>query len=406
MIPAEQTDSSYQPALQWRDSAWRYALAFAVAVYWFFPIISPRNWAIADLVIGIASFWLVRYRRRWPTSIALLLNAATALSYGAVGPAMLSTVSMSTRRRWREIVPVAVVMLAASIAGGFRPVTGDSGDYSLAAIDYAYIGMSMMATIGMPIGWGLYIGSRRKLEHTLHQRAERLEQDQELRAQHARDAERAQIAREMHDVLAHRISQVSMQAGAIAYRTDLDADALRRAAADLQASANAALVDLRGVLGVLRDPESGATLDVPQPRFSDIDTLLDHARSSGLRVDSHVDVDSEVDDTIGRTLYRVTQECLTNVRKHAPNATVTIRISGSPTTGIDFVSSNPLPIGRPSQAVPTSGYGLVGLAERAALVGGTLTATESHGEFSVACHLPWDPETETSRTDDVRPAHK
>ena len=135
------------------------------------------------------------------------------------------------------------------------------------------------------LGWGLYIGSRRELVWTLQQRAERAEAEQELRAAQARGNERARIAREMHDVLAHRISQISLHAGALGFRTDLDADELRANATVIRDLANDALTDLRGVLGVLRDPETGEPAGAPQPTWADLPALVDQARDAGLNVE-------------------------------------------------------------------------------------------------------------------------
>ncbi|MCR8526381.1 histidine kinase dimerization/phosphoacceptor domain-containing protein, partial [Escherichia coli] len=133
--------------------------------------------------------------------------------------------------------------------------------------------------------WGLYLGSRRELLWTLRDRAERAESEQQLRASTARDAERARIAREMHDVLAHRISQVSMHAGALAFREDLTAEQMRTSAAVIQAKANEALTDLRAVLGVLREQETGRPVEPPQPTYGDIPALVADAREEGMSIE-------------------------------------------------------------------------------------------------------------------------
>src|SRR4029079_4824335 len=122
--------------------------------------------------------------------------------------------------------------------------------------------INSVVTAGV-LGWGMYVGSRRELVWTLRQRAERAEAEQELRVAQARSNERARIAREMHDVLAHRISQISMHAGALAFRDDLTAAEMRSSAQVIQEKAHEALADLRGVLGVLRD-DAGERLDSPQ----------------------------------------------------------------------------------------------------------------------------------------------
>ena len=127
-----------------------------------------------------------------------------------------------------------------------------------------------IVVIAAIMAWGMYIGSRRELLWTLRNRAETAEAEQELRVSQARSNERARIAREMHDVLAHRISQISMHAGALSFRDDLTADEMRDSVAVIQEKAHEALTDLRGVLGVLRDDGSGragrgAAADVRRP---------------------------------------------------------------------------------------------------------------------------------------------
>ena len=134
------------------------------------------------------------------------------------------------------------------------------------------------------VSFGLYIGSRRELLWTLRHRAERAEAEQELRVAQARTNERARIAREMHDVLAHRISQVSMHAGALAFREDLTPDEVRTSAAVIREKAHEALTDLRGVLGVLRGADGEPAL-APQPTYADLGDLVEEAREGGLHVD-------------------------------------------------------------------------------------------------------------------------
>ena len=122
----------------------------------------------------------------------------------------------------------------------------------------------------------------------------------------------------MHDVLAHRISQISMHAGALAFREDLTADEMRTSAAVIREKAHEALTDLRGVLGVLRDADGEPAL-APQPTYADLGELVAEARESGLNLtfDDRVSASDEVPDAAGRTLYRIVQEGITNARKHA-----------------------------------------------------------------------------------------
>ena len=165
----------------------------------------------------------------------------------------------------------------------------------------------------------------------------------------ARAAERTRIAREMHDVLAHRMSLVAVHAGALAYRTDLSAAETRETAAIIQANSQRALADLREILGLLRDTERGidVTAHRPQPTLSDLDSLLDDERAAG----AHVTLRSDLEDldalpeSIGRSAFRIIQEGLTNARKHAPHAMVTVELTGHPGNGLDLSVRNPVRVG-------------------------------------------------------------
>jgi signal transduction histidine kinase len=202
-------------------------------------------WWAVDVALGLVAFVLVFFRRRHPFAIAIVLALISAVSGTAGGPAVLAAVSLATRRRWREIAVVGSLSFAA--AQLFSVMTSKEEDPA-----WLVLAANAIATSAM-LGWGMYIGSRRELIWTLRNRAERAEEEQELRVAQARSTERARIAREMHDVLAHRISQVSMHAGALTFRVDLTADEMRASAGVIQQQAHEALTDLRGVLGVLRD---------------------------------------------------------------------------------------------------------------------------------------------------------
>ncbi len=238
----------------------------------------------------------------------------------------------------------------------------------------------------------MYIGSRRELLWTLRNRAETAEAEQELRVRQARSNERARIAREMHDVLAHRISQISMHAGALSFRDDLTTDEMRDSVAVIQEKAHEALTDLRGVLGVLRDDGSGQAGEAPQPTYADLPALVTEAEESGLNVGLDDELDTRgtpVPDAVGRTLYRIVQEGMTNARKHAPGSRLTIQVSGSPEGGVDIRLRNPIGFG-PS-AAPGAGLGLVGLTERAELAGGRLEHRRDGQTFLLHAWIPWAP---------------
>lgn len=342
-------------------------------------------WPVAAEVVGaVAAYVLVWWRRRAPMTVFLVVNLLAVVSGVAAGPAVLATVSVATRRHPRELVAVAVLSLvSAEVYAQLTPAPSEPWWVTTSA--------NVIATIAI-IGWGMYIGSRRELLWTLRQRAERAEAEQELRVSRARVGERTQVAREMHDVLAHRISQISMHAGALAIRDDLDADALRAGAGTIRERANEALTDLRDVLGVLRDTESGELTGRPQPTYADVDELVARAREDGLRVDlddrvAHPDA---VPEGAGRTVYRIVQEGLTNAAKHAPGTTVSVTVAGGPEDGLTVEVCNPRPVGPPTgPRPPGSGLGLLGLSERTALRGGRLTHRDDGETFVLRGWVPW-----------------
>ncbi|WP_067428664.1 sensor histidine kinase [Nocardioides jensenii] len=377
----------YQPPLTTWSSIWRYVGVLAVSALAWSPYLAfqwreQRILFWVDLVVGLVSYLLLHLRRRYPLAIALVTNALASVSGVAGGPATLATVSMATRRRLRELVPVAVVGLAAA---QFYSVSQPSYDDDPYWLNLTVNTVFVAATLA----WGMFIGSRRELLWTLRDRVERAEEERDLRVGKARGDERSRIAREMHDVLAHRISQVSMQSGALAFRTDLTADEMRATASVVQEQANQALVDLRAVLGVLRDPGTGDLLDRPQPTYDDVAELIEDARESGMHIEyaAHVD-DGDVPIAAGRTIYRIVQEGLTNARKHAPGTTVFVDLAGTPDEGIHVRIRNPIGFGTQA-AAPGAGLGLVGLTERAELGGGRLAFHKDGSMFLLQAWIPW-----------------
>ncbi|WP_332663322.1 sensor histidine kinase [Aeromicrobium sp.] len=381
-------DIAYQPELRWWNHAWRYALVLTISgaawfeiAYWQWD--NLRWWFWTDLALGVFTLVLVAWRRAAPVPVAAITNALSFVSWTSAGPATLALVSLATRRRWREIIPVGVLALVAGLVlEGYNPVTDDTLAFTVPFI---------VAIIAISVGWGMYIGSRRELLATLRERADTAEAGQAARVAQARTAERGRIAREMHDVLAHRISLVTMHAGALTYREDLTAEEMRATAAVIQESSHQALVELRDVLGILRDDPGDSSPERPQPSAADLPALLEEARATGMRIETEdlVALDG-VPDTIGRTLYRVVQESLTNARKHAPNTLVTVSVTGSPWTGLSIAVTNPLEVGSNGDDAPESGLGLIGLAERTALVGGRMAHRITPGrEFVVEAWLPW-----------------
>ena len=378
------------PPLRWQGHAWRVLVAglaaFALALLLFAELPDPDRLSdglsvlfLADVfLIGPLSLGLLLLHRRYPLSVATATTLLSFVSASAAAPALVCLLSVSTRRRPREIVPLAALsVLAGVVFDGIYPENDPLPLWALVPL--------MLALTAAVVAWGLFLGTRRELVDSWRLRALAADREQALAAERAREAERARIAREMHDVLAHRLSLVSMHAGVLAFRADLEPGQVREEAAVIRDAARQALDELRAVLGVLRDSDAGRA---PQPTIDDLGDLVAQARSAG-PVELDVRLDGEPPAPLGRHAYRVVQEGLTNARRHAPGAPVTVQVTGAAGTDLAVEVRN-----GPAAALPDApsgaGFGLVGLAERAALVGGSVSSGRMpDGGFSLRVSLPW-----------------
>jgi signal transduction histidine kinase len=237
-------------------------------------------------------------------------------------------------------------------------------------------------------GWGIVVRTRRELMASLTERAVRAETEQKLRVEQGQRQERERIAREMHDALGHRLSLLSVHAGAVEFRPEMPADELSRMAGVIRSSARDCVDDLREIVGVLRSQTNG---DGPRRGIASFDELVAECRAAGMTVEAVVGLDlASVPDSVGRHGYRIAQEGLTNARKHAPGQPVRVVVDGKPGDELTIEMINPLGRGG---AGPGSQVGLIGLAERASLAGGRIEhGVRASGEFRLAAWLPW-PET-------------
>nr|WP_281374276.1 histidine kinase [Micromonospora jinlongensis] len=225
--------------------------------------------------------------------------------------------------------------------------------------------------------------------HALAAQTEQSEREQERRAVLE---ERTRIAREMHDVVAHHMSLIAVQAETAPYRlTDVPAPAAAEFVA-IAASARDALTDMRRLLGVLRSESSGPQT-APQPDLADLDAMVDAARRAGLPVtlDAGPVDDGQVPAPVGLAAYRIVQEGLANAARHAVGAAVRVTVRAGH-SGLEVRVEN-----SPADARPTAdggpGHGLTGMRERATSLGGTFTAGPlPDGGYAVAAELPYDAE--------------
>jgi signal transduction histidine kinase len=370
------------------------SLVFGVAVVFGLLIIGGRMesptpgtpaWLFtADVVagaVGCAGLWL---RRRWPVGLALVLIVLSTFSEAVSGAMLLSLLTVAIHRPPRTTAAVfALSMLAGLVYVILRPEPGTPAWFLYV------IGLVVQSAA---VGWGLFIHYRRQLVLSLRDRAERAETEAQLRAEQAQQRARDEIAREMHDVLGHRLSLLSVHAGALEFRPDAPAEEVARAAKVIRENAHQALQDLREVIGVLRAPVG----ELPQPTLADVRELVAESGRAGMLVSLHQEVGA-APDLAGRTAYRVVQEGLTNARKHAPGAEVRVRVTGSPGTGltVEVRNSAPPAASPPSAGPPTdpgAGQGLAGLAERIGLASGRLEhGPTPDGGWCLSAWLPWPP---------------
>jgi signal transduction histidine kinase len=334
-----------------------------------------------DIGLGVASPGLLWFRRRWPVAIALIMVPIGAVSLTAAAASMIALFTVAVHRRIGISAPVGVLSAAVTpIYLAWRPDPD---------LPYWLVNaFAVLITVAV-FAWGMFVRARRQLVVSLHDRAVRAESEQQLRVSQAQHLERARIAREMHDVLAHRISLLSLHAGALEIRPDAPADEVAKAASVIRASAHQALQDLREVIGVLRE-EDGEPIR-PQPTLADVSALIEESRGAGMKVrlDCRVaDLDA-VPAAVGRNAYRIVQEGLTNARKHAAGVLVDIQFEGTAGSGLTVSVRNPAPVGSPA-TIPGTGTGIVGLVERAGLAGGRLTHGRTDtGDFELRAWLPW-----------------
>ncbi|MEV5546415.1 histidine kinase [Streptomyces sp. NPDC052309] len=342
----------------------------------------PKAVEAVDQLIGALACAAVWLRRRWPVGLAVAMVPAGLVSGTAGGAVLVSLFTLAVHRPFRYVAWVGGACAAVqAVYYWLRPEPG------VPYLGAALFGVLLTATVA---GWGMLVRAKRQLLLSLRDRARHAEAEARLRAEQAQRLAREAIAREMHDVLAHRLTLLSVHAGALEFRPDASREEVARAAGVIRESAHEALQDLREIIGVLRAADADDA-GRPQPTLAALDELVAESREAGMKVTlaGRVADPAAVPASVGRTAYRIAQEALTNARKHAPGTEVTVSVAGGPGDGLAVTVRNTAPEGGVPR-VPGSGQGLIGLSERATLAGGTLThGPTADGGFEVRARLPW-----------------
>jgi signal transduction histidine kinase len=343
---------------------------------------SPEAWAAYLLVL--AHTLPIAVRRRWPLAV-LAWGLATGVAFAALGLNLVSltfavlvylyTVA-AHRPRVASLAGLAATEALLVLVWLARP--GAIGDGGTLVLD----GLIMAA------GWWLGNGARRRQEAVAaaRQRAAELEEAREELARRAVTEERLRIARELHDVVAHSMSIIAVQSGVGVHVLDSQPEEARKALAAVEATSRQALVEMRRLLGVLREEAEPRGSLAPAPGLAEVEALAAEVARAGVRVEVHIEgTPCELPAGLDLSAYRIVQEALTNVVRHAGPATARVAVRYSPgQVALEVVDD-----GRGPGAEDRGGHGLAGMRERAALYGGTLEAGPvPGGGFRVAATLP------------------
>lgn len=355
-------------------------------------VVSPQLVLAASLALGAA----VAVRDRWPLAAWRTTLAVCLLTPGLLRPLLTETPLLATHLIALLVTSYsAVVRAERSIALGawwlsllgllLLPVpAADTADFS--AEEWA----ALVAILTVPILLGHNVRVRRSAQAALSDEQRRSEA---VRAERAVLEERARIARELHDVVAHHMTHIAIQAEAAPLRSPGDPAALAEDLGAIRGTALTALTETRRILGVLRDDGRRQGVPPPAPGLAQLDELAAAARGAGHDVTLEVDVgDGEVTPGIALSVHRIVQESLSNVIRHAPGAAVTVAVRRGGPAGrelhVDVVNGPPTTTAE-TTADLGGGHGLVGMRERVAMLDGRLrTGATPDGGYAVSVTLP------------------
>ncbi|WP_331449370.1 sensor histidine kinase [Streptomyces prasinus] len=330
------------------------------------------------LICALAAAFALLLRRRLPL-LTFLLTLPAVLVSDAVFAALAALYTLASLTRRRALLTVcAVVFTLSDMTALPSPEFDLSAPSTFVTLGYT------AATAAAPVFLGQLVQTRRDLSLRLAEISRARDHERQLTAQTVLAKERTALAREIHDVVSHQVSLIAVQAGVLQVGSR-DAE-VRQAAATIRRLSVQTLDELRHMVSVLRASGGRPTELIPQPSLVDLPQLVDN---SGIEAELHTDLSGGLPPPVQRAVYRTVQEALTNVRKHAPGATAAVRIRHDSTT-VRVTVTNTAPT-RPALPLPSAHYGLVGLRQRAELLGGTVTyGPTTEGGYRLCLELPAD----------------
>ena len=351
------------------------ALFLAVLDVW---LVIPKDAASYSIWLSAIAVAAMVMRRHVPF-LAVLVTVPGFMTGWSQLAAMIALGSLATKHRllsWRIIVGIILVFLCGYVRWPLSEFYSLSWQEHLLNVIWAVI------IAGMPVAIGQLITARQELSERIRELASSREREKKLLAETVRAAERAELAREMHDVVSHQVTLIAMQAGALQVSAD---GTTAEAARTIRELSTRTLEELRNLVGVLR---SGDAAEDTQPGLDELDDLVRNFRDDAVPV--ALDVKAEPDDlprSVSHAVYRTVQEALTNVRKHAAGARASVQVLAEQDTLVVEVRNGRAMSRKPS--LPSGGHGLIGLKERAGLLGGTFSAgPTSEGGFRVSATYP------------------
>ncbi len=353
-------------------------LPVALAVLDTIVSIGPMGSSPVEVMLGLAGGFALLARRRAPMVVLLAIVPGAYVGTGwFAAMAALYTVARQRSDR-RLLITCALLVAVASYLPYPLGILAEQGWENLNAENAVLMSL-------VPVALGRAVAMRAELAKRLRELTESRAREHELAARQVLATERARLGREMHDVVAHQVSLISLQAGAL--RVSSADPAVREAADAIRTLSVRTLEELRHMVGLLKAAGGGGEL-TPQPLLSDLPRLIDE---SGLDIDADIEVTAcgTCPDAVERAAFRIVQEALTNVRKHAPGAKVWVSLRDQGHQLFVEVRNGPASDGAEPLGLPSGGHGLVGLHERVHLLGGSIATTpRADGGFLVSAILP------------------
>ncbi|MGC0143970.1 sensor histidine kinase [Pseudactinotalea sp. Z1732] len=378
-------------------------------------IIEPdaHTWQRVLIALAVpAVVWGVLVRHHRPLVLPVVALVLVATSTDAVLPVAMFSLVLRRRDRLTALVAaLAAGLVVISFQVQAFPSTMGAGltfegEPVPALLEpWLELAAELALLIGLPMLLGAFLAQRRALVATLRERARRAEEEQELRAARAVAAERERISGEMHDVVGHKLALISMQAGALEVNPDAEREVVEAQAKSLRQTAGEAQAELRGLLDMMVDDDAPLA---PQAGLEEVPALVERTRSAGVQVELALAVDEEVGPAVGRAIYRIVQEGLTNALRHGCGGSVEVSVRGGGREAVVVEVSNPLQgsAGRRDSAgrgeAARAGMGLASLAERVRVLGGTLEAGPMGERWVLRAELPAQGVGSSGASDEVR----